>query len=108
MRNTLAVLGAAVVTFLVIGYFLNWYKIHPTPDHQVTIDVNAPKIVNDVKKESQEIANHLQDKKEDGTPPAPPAPPGASPMPSAPNAVTVVPSPVPNPAPAPANSWVLH
>ena len=44
-----------------IGYFLDWYKIHPTPDHQVNIDVNAPKIVEDVKQESKEIANHLQE-----------------------------------------------
>jgi hypothetical protein len=107
MRNILAILGAAVVTFAVIGYFLDWYKIHPTPDHQVNIDVNASKIVDDVKQESKEITNHLQEKKKDGTPQQEaPSTPNANPMPSGPGAVVVRPSNAPSTTPT-VSPWDL-
>jgi hypothetical protein len=55
MRNLLALLGAALVTFLLVGWYLDWYHITPkagaSPGHNgVEIDVNSKKIGDDVNK----------------------------------------------------------
>ncbi|HEY1375923.1 MAG TPA: hypothetical protein VGF55_03980 [Gemmataceae bacterium] len=80
MRNLLALLGAALVTFLAIGWYLDWYHITPragaTPGHRsVEIDINSKKIGEDVHKgvEAVEQKGHqLLDK--DGKPVAATAP----------------------------------
>jgi hypothetical protein len=53
MRNLLALLGFALVTFLAVGWYLDWYHITPkataTPGHQgVELDLNRKKIGEDV------------------------------------------------------------
>jgi hypothetical protein len=53
MRNLLALLGAALVTFLAVGWYLDWYHITPksaaNPGHQgVEIDIDRKKIGEDV------------------------------------------------------------
>ena len=52
MRNLLAFVGAAVVTFAVVGWYLDWYKVKSEPvsaGHQsVNIDLNRVKIADDV------------------------------------------------------------
>jgi hypothetical protein len=55
MRNLLALLGFALVTFLVVGYYLDWYHVSPraseTTGHRtVEIDINSKKIGDDVHK----------------------------------------------------------
>jgi len=55
MRNLLALLGFALVTFLGVGYYLDWYHITPksaaAPGHQgVEIDIDRKKIGEDVHK----------------------------------------------------------
>jgi hypothetical protein len=54
MRNLLALLGAAVVTFAVVGWFLGWYSVKATPgkDGQthVHIGLNTDKIKTDIDK----------------------------------------------------------
>jgi hypothetical protein len=55
MRNLLALVGAAVLTFAGVGWYLGWYSFHPTPSatpgHQgVNIDIDAQKIKSDVHK----------------------------------------------------------
>jgi len=95
MRNLLALLGAAIVTFLVVGYFLDWYHIQAIPGsdghRQVNIDVNTPKIATDLKK-GEDTVEHIIEKNQNGTPSQQPPAPNAAPTPSAPNAVTVRPN----------------
>jgi hypothetical protein len=78
MRNLLALLGFALVTFLVVGWYLEWYHITPkttaTAGHRsVEIDINSKKIGDDVHKgvaAGEEKIQHLLDK--DGKPIAQP------------------------------------
>jgi hypothetical protein len=55
MRNLLALLGFALVTFLIVGWYLDWYHVapkpSPTPGHQTwEADINKKKISDDVNK----------------------------------------------------------
>jgi hypothetical protein len=51
--------GAAVVTFAVVGWFLGWYQVRTTPGpdghRAVNIDLNGAKIKEDLKKGEQKI-----------------------------------------------------
>src|SRR4051794_5930394 len=99
MRNLLALVGAAVVTFCVLGYSLGWFTIQSTPGsdghRQVNIDVNTPKIVHDIKEGEEAAQNYL---KKNGTA-AQTAPPNGTPAPSGPGAVVVRPNSQPDPEP---------
>jgi hypothetical protein len=74
MRNLLALLGFALVTFLAVGWYLDWYHVTPkagaTPGHRsVEIDINSKKISQDVNRgveAGQEKVHELLDK--DGKP----------------------------------------
>jgi hypothetical protein len=48
MRNLLAFLAALTITFVLVGYFLGWYKISSTRSqeghHSVQIDIDSHKI----------------------------------------------------------------
>ncbi len=53
MRNLLSLLGAALVAFLGLGWYLDWYHITPksaaAPGHRsLEIDINSKKITQDV------------------------------------------------------------
>ncbi len=54
MRNLLAFLAAAVLTFAGLGWYLDWYQIRsdngPMGHKTVNIDLNSPKIITDVHK----------------------------------------------------------
>ena len=53
MRNILALVGAATVTFLGLGWYLGWYKIDrnaPVGTQGVHVEINPDKISSDVKK----------------------------------------------------------
>ena len=54
MRNILALVGAATVAFLGLGWYLGWYQITSVPSphgkQSVTVDINPDKITEDVKK----------------------------------------------------------
>jgi hypothetical protein len=64
MRNILAFVGALVVTFAALGWYLDWYRIKrdPAPSgHQnLNIDLNSEKIVDDVHKGVQKGEEKLQ------------------------------------------------
>jgi hypothetical protein len=92
MRSLLTLLGAAVVTFAVVGWFLGWYKVRSTPapdgHREVQIDINGPKIKQDLKNGEQKILNLTQHVAEGTNAPAAPTNPGS---------VTLPPLPLPVP-----------
>jgi hypothetical protein len=64
MRNLLALLGAAAVAFIAVGWYLDWYKVRTTPTasghREVNIDFNGPKIKDDLSKGEQKLRGVLQ------------------------------------------------
>jgi hypothetical protein len=59
MRNLLAFLAAALLTFAGLGWYLDWYTVSTTSaaggHRQVKIDINAPKIGEDFEKGGQKV-----------------------------------------------------
>lgn len=79
MKNLLALVGAAVVTFVGLGWYLGWYNLTRQPGTPGTqrfqVDVNPNKFTTDVKKGVQKVEDiyeHLTDEnnKPEQTPPA--------------------------------------
>lgn len=97
MRSLLTLVGAAVVTFAVAGWFLGWYKVRTTPGpdghREVTIDVNGPKIQEDLKKGEARILNATQRAPTASTNPA--APPSFPPLPLPGTQTSSSPAPTP-------------
>jgi hypothetical protein len=65
MRNLLALVGAAVVAFAAVGWYLDWYHIKSAPGqdvgHQnVSVDINSAKIFRDGQKGVKKIEAKLQ------------------------------------------------
>jgi hypothetical protein len=64
MRNLLAFLAAATLTFAGVGWYLGWYKVKsdsaPTGHRKVNIDINSVKIGEDVEKGLQTGEQKLQ------------------------------------------------
>lgn len=69
MRNMLALVGAAVVAFGGVGWYLDWFKIHSTPapsgHRSVNIDIDTVKIGEDLHRGTVKVQEVL-DKKKDG------------------------------------------
>jgi hypothetical protein len=64
MRNFLAFVGAAVVVFLGLGWYLGWYNVTPeksnTPGKSsIHVDINKEKIGADVKKGAQNVEDFI-------------------------------------------------
>jgi hypothetical protein len=69
MKNALAFIGAAVVAFLAVGWYLGWYQISRSPTPQgkesLHVDFNPDKITSDVKKgveKGTELVDQIRDK----------------------------------------------
>jgi hypothetical protein len=65
MRNLLALVGAAVVTFAAAGWYLGWYKVQPTlsatAGHQsVNIDIDGKKVSADLKTGEKKVEQALE------------------------------------------------
>jgi hypothetical protein len=64
MKNLLAFLGGAIVTFAAVGWYLDWYKIKsetgPAGHRKVNIDFDSVKIADDVQKGVQKGEQKLQ------------------------------------------------
>ncbi len=65
MRNLLALVGAAVLTFAGAGWYLGWYQLQPTltttPGHQsVNVDINGPKMNADLHKGERKVEQALE------------------------------------------------
>jgi len=84
MRNLLALIGAAVVGFAVIGWYFGWYQLGVTKSTDgnlhVETQVNTKKVVDDsgtaIKKAGELVGNHLDKAAQDGQQPTPGATPG--------------------------------
>jgi len=66
MRNLLALVGAAVVTFAGLGWYLGWYKLEAapssTPGHEtVNVDIDGKKIGHDVLSAEQALKRDLKE-----------------------------------------------
>jgi hypothetical protein len=59
MRNLLAFLSAATLTFFGLGWYLGWYQLHSGPavagHRSVTIDINTVKIGDDLERGGQKL-----------------------------------------------------
>jgi len=71
----LAFLAAAVLVFLGLGWYLDWYSFKNLPTgtagHQsFTIDINKAKITSDVEKGEEKIHDVIDKKKAEATPSA--------------------------------------
>lgn len=67
MRNLLALFGAALLTVVGVGWYLNWYKVRSQPasvpgQHSVNIDFDTHKIGSDLQKGEQKIQQLLERK----------------------------------------------
>jgi hypothetical protein len=64
MRNLLALLGAAVVAFVAVGWLRGWYQVKtavgPEGHRQVNIDINGPKINQDLSTGRERLRNILE------------------------------------------------
>jgi hypothetical protein len=99
MRNVLALIGALVVGFGGIGWYLGWYKLNvskaPDGEPQITTTVDTKKVVTDTENGAKQVGSfvgdHLEKSAEDAKQPGPPA---GTPGPAT--------TPQTNPAPQPA------
>jgi hypothetical protein len=83
MRNLLALFGAVLLTFAVVGWYLDWYKIQSRPSadghRKFSIDINGPKISEDLSKGQEKLKHALESKEK-----KPAAEPGPAAIPAAP------------------------
>jgi hypothetical protein len=61
MRNILALIGAAVLVFAVLGWYFGWYQLGTEPaadgHRKINVGVDPEKIVKDVEKAEQKVGN---------------------------------------------------
>lgn len=66
MRNLLALLGAALVAFAIVGWYRGWYQLETEPgaggQRDVKIEINGPKIEKDLHHGTQKLENALENK----------------------------------------------
>jgi len=79
MRNLLAFLGAAILTVLVLGWYLGWYNISREPStsghSKLEVDINSEKIGQDLKQGEQKVQGFLDQNTPANSTPAAPATP---------------------------------
>jgi len=99
MKNLLALAAAALLVFAAVGWYLGWYQIKSESKdghRQIHIDVNGPKISEDLEKGKDKIRDLLTSKEKEAkavTPPGastpalplPPLQSPAVPLPPLPN-----------------------
>ena len=76
MRNLLALIGAVVVGFAVVGWYLGWYQLGVTKSTEgnmnVETQVNTKTVVDDsgaaIKKAGELVGGHLEKASKDGPP----------------------------------------
>ncbi len=72
MKNLLALAALVVIVIAGAGWYLGWYQIKTVPGQgghqQVTIDVNAPKIGEDLQKGGSKLTELIKDSKNPNQP----------------------------------------
>jgi len=89
MRNLLALVGAVVVGFAVVGWYMNWYQLSfsKTADGQLRVEtkVDADRVVKDTSDKAKQVGALLGDQidrvQKDAATPSPT--PGTTPAPVA-------------------------
>lgn len=103
MRNTLAIVGAATVAFLALGWYLGWYQVSSTPNQKgqqsVQVEINPTKITEDVKKGVEQGGQIVDSFRE-----RPPADPKAA-QPTGPASNFFTPTPGPTDPGGSSNGW---
>ena len=100
MKNLLALGAAGLIAFVVVGWFLGWYKVEKT-GNEIKVDFNTPKITHDINQGKAKLEGILT-KQPNTTNPAPvSAPPPLPSTGTSPGHVTIV------PVTAPDGSFVL-
>jgi hypothetical protein len=65
MRNLLALAAAAVLAFVVVGWFRGWYQISSKPSatgREYDVNFNSPKISQDLEKGEEKVRDLLKNK----------------------------------------------
>jgi hypothetical protein len=66
MRNILALIGAAVLAFAVLGWYFGWYQLGTEPaadgHRKINVGVDPEKIVKDVNKAEQNVGDLITNK----------------------------------------------
>ena len=72
MRNLLALLAAALLSFAGIGWYLDWYKVQSTTTkdghRRVNIDIHSQKIGDDLQKGSEKLQEAWERQRSSGDP----------------------------------------
>src|SRR5690242_6721287 len=98
MRNLLALIGAAVVLFVGLGWYLGWYTFafQPGSDgkQRIQLDVDTHKIADDAKAAAENVGKTVDSVREKADQPKPAAtelvgPPPPPDLPAKPSAPTV-------------------
>jgi len=69
MKNLLAFLAAAALVFVGVGWYLDWFRVHPAPavagHHAYSIDLNADKIQADVEQGGEKVVDAIEKARKD-------------------------------------------
>src|SRR5262245_65244312 len=102
MRNFLALIGALVIGFGGVGWYLGWYKLNvskaPDGNAEITTTVDTKKVVTDTEHGAKQVGafvgDHLEKSAQEAKQPGPPA---STPGPVTTPPTTPVPPPVADP-----------
>ena len=78
MRNLLALAAAALLAFVVVGWFRGWYQVSSKPSNtgrEYDVNFNSPKISEDLQKGEEKVRDILNNKIKHTSGPAPQGPP---------------------------------
>ena len=69
MRNLLALVAAAALTFAAVGWYLDWYEIYTSPTlpgrRRVSIDIDSRKIGEDLQRGGARLQDALDKQRRD-------------------------------------------
>ncbi len=86
MRNLLALAAAALIAFVVVGWFRGWYQVSSKPSatgREYDVNFNAPKITHDLEKGEEKVRDMVNSKVKQTSAPTPAPGQTTQPKPSA-------------------------
>jgi len=87
MRNLLALAAAAVLAFVVVGWFRGWYQVSSKPSatgREYDVNFNSPKITKDLQTGEEKVREVVNNKIKQNTSPTDPEPVHQTVVPGAP------------------------